>query len=230
VRLDEIVQTLAKLHAAPKHIGPRDAFELVLFENASYLVADDVKVEVFETLRKRIGTKPEEILAASSRALAKAIEKGGMLREHRASKLRRAAEIAEAAGGALEDAQRARAVLRKMPGIGDPGADKIMCLAFGERVVPLDSNGLRVLERIGVVQQDASYARQYRAARAALGAPRTAKDGERAYLLLRTHGKTMCTRGKPQCATCPLATSSPSSQPSARRAAASDSSRLRRRR
>jgi endonuclease III len=215
LNLREIVRALAMLHGEPERLEPKGAFEMVLFENASYLVADDVKREVFESLRAKIGTKPDEILAASSRALVKAIERGGMLPEHRASKVRRAAEIAEAAGDALSDPKRARAVLRKMPSIGEPGADKIMCFVFGERVVPLDSNGLRVLERIGIVEKDANYTRQYKAAQAALGA---SKDGERVYLLLRMHGKTMCTRKKEQCATCPLNAGSVARDASAPRA------------
>ena len=40
-------------------------------------------------------------------------------------------------------------MLKKFPAIGDPGVDKILLLTRTEPVMALDSNGLRVLVRLG---------------------------------------------------------------------------------
>ncbi|HEX7615962.1 MAG TPA: hypothetical protein VF554_11890 [Thermoanaerobaculia bacterium] len=70
-----------------------------------------------------------------------------------------------------------------------------------------DSNGLRVLVRLGYAQEDANYAKTYRAAAEAV-APELPKDSNRliaAHQLLRRHGQEICRRSEPRCDVCPLA-------------------------
>ena len=73
--------------------------------------------------------------------------------------------------------------------------------------LPLESNGLRVLTRIGYGRaQLKNYAAIYRSVQEAV-APDLPKDAERlarAHLLLRTHGKTICRDTQPQCHECPI--------------------------
>ncbi len=101
---------------------------------------------------------------------------------------------------------KARALLKRFPAIGDPGADKIL-LFSGVAVRPsLESNGVRALARLGLYIQQRDYAASYRAAIEAL-----ARYGvmERDWLVtahqvLREHGKALCRRAAPQCMACPL--------------------------
>ncbi len=70
----------------------------------------------------------------------------------------------------------------------------------------LDSNGLRVLVRLGFAPEKKSYAATYKGVREAL-APQLPTDCKvlvRAHQLLRQHGQELCKRSKPICARCPL--------------------------
>ena len=66
-------------------------------------------------------------------------------------------------------------------------------------------NGLRVLVRLRLVREGASYSKTYTAARAV--GDEIAGDvrgAQQAHLLLHHHGQTLCRRHEPQCAWCPL--------------------------
>jgi endonuclease III len=100
---------------------------------------------------------------------------------------------------------KARALLKRFPSVGDPGADRILLFAGIAARPSIDSNGLRALVRLGFVTEAKSYAQTYKAATAALLA--ASPDPEwlkRAYGVLREHGKTLCKRSAPICEPCPL--------------------------
>ena len=73
--------------------------------------------------------------------------------------------------------------------------------------LPLESNGLRVLTRIGYGRVHLkNYGAMYRSVQEAI-APELPKGAERlagAHLLLRTHGKTICRDSQPECHECPV--------------------------
>ena len=101
---------------------------------------------------------------------------------------------------------KARALLKRFPVIGDPGADKVLLFAGIDPRPGMDPNGLRSLVRLGYFAQQPSYAGSYRTAVALLAAaaPRDRQWLVDAYLRLRAHGKTLCRRGVPLCHACPL--------------------------
>jgi len=73
-------------------------------------------------------------------------------------------------------------------------------------VLPLESNGLRVLVRIGYANEETNYTAMYRNIRAAIS-DQIMKDREWlifAHLLLRQHGRSICRRTQPLCTECPL--------------------------
>ena len=212
-KLREIVATLEKLYGKPAPFPSGDPWELILRENASYLVDDATREEVFRSLKARVGTSPEAILAAPRERLVEAIRKGGMRPPMRADKLVEAAELALEAGLpelrrlAKEGGAAARKVLKRFPGIGEPGAEKLLLAAGSAVTLAPDSNGLRVLVRLGYAKEDANYAKTYRAAAEAV-APELPKDSNRlvaAHQLLRRHGQEICRRSEPRCDVCPLA-------------------------
>ena len=102
--------------------------------------------------------------------------------------------------------QMSKRVLKEFPGIGDPGADKILLFCGADPVVALDSNGLRVLLRLGYGTEHQSYAKSYRSAVEAAASELPAKQAVRvrAYELLRHHGQTTCKHKAPACGACPL--------------------------
>ena len=206
---DAIDGLLAHYGAPPPPITVA-AFELVLLENVAYLASPARRREAFTMLASTIGTTPARIVNASAAQLKQATAMG-ILPELFAAKLRECARIVidEFGGdldavvrGPLPDATRA---LRRFPGIGVPGAEKILLLTGRHPFLAPDSNALRVLERLGLIPLERAYARSYAAARAVAEAlDQTVATMQQAHALLQHHGRTLCKRSSPRCGACPL--------------------------
>ena len=209
--LREVVAALKKHHGPPERPPTVDPFGLVLWENVAYLASPARRREAFERLASTIGTTPQAILAAKRTDL-ESVTSHGILKATFAAKLRECARIAwEEHGGDLGaalrgDPRKAKQMLRAFPGIGEPGAEKILLFAgLGAPLAP-DSNGLRVLVRLGLVRDEGSYARTYAASRQTAEQLRALpKERQEAHLLLQRHGQTLCKRRLPDCGACPLA-------------------------
>lgn len=205
-----MIRQLRAMYGAAK--PPRlTAFELIVLENASYLVDDARRWKVFQTLREKVGVSPDAILRCSAPALAAVIAEGGMKAEMRAQKLIDCARVATEIGAEqLEVAVRrgdatVKRLLQRFPGIGEPSADKILLLCGGATTVAPDSNALRVLTRLGYAAEKKNYAQIYRMAIKATS-PEIANREEAiaAHVLLRRHGQEVCKRSAPRCELCPL--------------------------
>lgn len=209
------VAVLEAYHGPPPLPFVTEPFDVVLWENCAYLVDDARRAEVYRALGAEVGCTPEAILAAPVERLAHVIAAGGMQPERRAEKLHEAAALAAEIGlTALrrlirESPDKARRVLKRFPGIGDPGADHILQLAHAMVTLAPDSNGLRVLLRLGYGAERGDYAAQYRSvAKAVHGELKSEwRWLEKARSLLRAHGQEVCRRAAPQCETCPLTAS-----------------------
>ena len=210
MKLAEAVRRLRGRYGKPEPPPTSDPFELVLYENVAYLAPPARRREAFEELRRRIGTSPAEILRARPEAL-RSVTACGILKAAFAEKLQECARIAvEDFGGDLSAALKgplsaAIRSLRRFPGIGEPGAEKV--LLFSGRAAPLapDSNALRVLVRLGLVREEKSYAKTYAGSRAAAETlPGSVRARREAHLLLQEHGRTLCRRTAPLCEECPL--------------------------
>jgi endonuclease III len=209
ISLRDAITALRKFHGCPQPLPTQDPFELILLENVVYLAPPARRREAFELLRQTIGTQPESILAASAAALER-VTAYGILKSRFATKLRDCAQTAIDVGnldtamhGSIENA---RHVLQKFPGIGVPTADKVLLFSGRFACLAPESNGLRVLARLGFFDEKLSYPQMYRA-----GLVVAQELGEKipalqeAHLLLHQHGQTLCKRTSPQCGQCPLA-------------------------
>jgi endonuclease-3 len=214
VTLEKLVARLKRHYGAPEPPPARGPFELVMWENACYLLTDERRKEVFDALREQVGMNPTAIRDASDDILLPLAKRGGMRPETRVFRWREIARITlEQFGGNLDailtrpyaEAQRA---LKLFPNIGAPGAEKILLLCGVASGLPLESNGLRVLVRIGYGRQQKDYGRTYRSVQDDLAPdlPTAAELLVEASLLLRTHGKTLCKDKEPLCSQCPVAT------------------------
>ena len=214
--LRAIVAGLRTMQAPAGKPPGADVWEHLLRENIAYLVDDARREATFRALKDHVGTSPEAILAVDLSVLARVIEHGGMQPEHRARKLVRCAELAQqiglqrlrdtvaAAGPDARATAEARKLLKRFPGIGDPGADKLLMLARRAVTLAPDSNALRVLVRAGFTPEQDSYAAMYKSAAAAVS-PQLPFDPEwliEAHQLLRHHGQDVCRRSEPQCPRC----------------------------
>jgi len=214
--LQAVVATLAGVYAPPR--PPSDPFQHVLWDNIGYLIDDRRRRRLFDTFAAEVGLDPLHIAKADQASLMAIAVQGGMRPEMRVQRWRTiAALIAEDAAGDLDAVLRvlplakARALLKRFPTIADPAADKILLFAGIAPLPALESNGVRVLARLGLSREARSYAASYRAAIAVLASDgRPGIDGlTQAFLVLREHGKALCKRGEPRCGPCPLADACP---------------------
>ena len=210
--LQEIISQLLARHGPARPPISTDPFELILLENVAYLVSDERREAAFNLLRETIGTGPHELLAASNDALLRVAKLGGVQPERRAARLREIALIAmDDFAGDLSSALRlplpkAKQALRKFPGIGQPSAEKILLFARAYPVLGLDSNGLRVLLRLGFGEEKRNYSATYRSVQEAINDQLSADYDWliSAHILLRQHGKELCKTSRPLCEKCPV--------------------------
>ncbi|HMH44364.1 MAG TPA: hypothetical protein VK557_12820 [Pyrinomonadaceae bacterium] len=210
--LSKLIAQLAKFYGQPKPLLTTDPFELILFESVAYLVSDERRAEAFALLRETVGTKPHQILAAANSALLRVAELGGMQPEKRAARLREIALIAmNEFGGDLSEAlqlpfPKAKKALQRFPSIGEPSAEKFLLFTRSYPVLGLDSNGLRVLLRLGFGEEKKNYSASYRSVQKAIN-DQISDDYDElidAHLLLRQHGKELCKTNRPLCEKCPV--------------------------
>jgi endonuclease-3 len=92
----------------------------------------------------------------------------------------------------------------RFPMIGEPGAEKILMVSGVLPVLALESNGLRVLVRLGFGEDRKSYATTYKSVREVTlkELPVDGKLLTKAHLLLRAHGQEVCLRNTPLCHAC----------------------------
>jgi endonuclease III len=198
----------------------RDPFQLILWEQVGYLVPDAQRRRAFLTLRREVGLRPADLLAASRGQLETIARLGGSIAVRaRAARLRESAELVVSKwDGDLRAALRlpvreARRALGEFAMIGEPGAERILVITKRARLLPLDSNALRVLQRLGLAPEMRDYRSTYRRAQELLASslPRSHQGLISASGLLRLHGQELCRRGAPACDRCPLRAACPSS-------------------
>jgi endonuclease-3 len=209
----KLIARLQRHYGEPKLPPARGPFELVMWENACYLLSDERRAAVMAGLREQVGLDPAAILEADREVLLRLAKMGGMRPETRVFRWREIARITlDQFDGDLDRILKepyavAKKALKQFPSIGDPGAEKILLYCGVGPGLPLDWNGLRVLTRVGYGRAQKNYGSTYRSVQEAVSAelPRSAAKKARAHLLLREHGKTLCRDKGPLCDKCPAA-------------------------
>jgi hypothetical protein len=191
--LQDLLDRLETTDGPPSPLPAVDGWELVLRENVAYLVDDPTRDRCMAALRDSVGLEPASILAAGEAQLAPVV--AGPRPADRIERLRRCAEL-----------HVAGAPWRAYPGIGRPGVERLELFTGARAVLALDSNGLRVLYRLGYGEPSRTYDTAYRSAQRAAAAelPDDVAALRIAHQLLRRHGQTICTRARPGCPGCPL--------------------------
>lgn len=212
--LEPILDALEARYGPQTPLAPTDPYRFLVWWHCGYPPAEARCEQGWQALKHEIGVEPQVLRAARPARLARVLGAGGLVPQLRAARVREVAtRVLEdfagdlAAGLARLSPAQAHAALRKFPGIGPPGADRIVLFAGLAPLAAVPSSCPYVLPRIlsGRVAAEyrASYAQAQRAIEA--GIPATFTLRQRAYLLVLRHGRELCKRARPQCALCPLA-------------------------
>ena len=154
-RLPRLLDTLRRQHGPLSPPPARTAFELVLWEKVAYLASDERRAAVFAQFRNTSALPRRRSSHANRSLIIEILTAGGMNAVERASNIIATAELIVGEFDGSLDAvcagplAEAKKQLKRIRGIADPGAEKILLLTHTHPVLGLDSNGLRVLTRLG---------------------------------------------------------------------------------
>lgn len=227
-RLQRLVNALSRHYGAPSPPVTTDPFALILWEQVGYLADDAKRLLAFTRLETEVGLTPTRVVEASRPQLVAIATAGGSIAaEQRAERMQQSARVVlEEWGGDLTrlldlPEAKAKRALTRFPMIGAPGAEKILLITKRRRGLALDSNGLRVLVRLGYGRAMTNYAAMYRGVQSGI-------EGEvradyrwlwKAHQLLRRHGQELCKHRVPVCGACPLRAECPFKRASSKRGA-----------
>ncbi|MBV8904374.1 MAG: hypothetical protein JOZ22_12125 [Acidobacteriia bacterium] len=208
----ELLAQLEQFYGSQQAAWPTDPYEFLLWWHCGYPASDRNCARGWEQLNQQIGIKPERILEAGVARLSRALKAGGMVAELRAQRvLQIASRAVNEFGGDLRAGLRGpipaiRKTLKKFPNIGDPGADRILLFGGISPVAAVPSNCPQVLARMVRGRERETYNAQYSEAQELLedAVPRTFDARQRAFLLLKCHGQSLCKRSAPRCDGCPV--------------------------
>src|SRR5260370_27642013 len=171
--VNEVLDTLEKLYGPQNAVGHTDLYEMILYLNSGYRATDASCSKGFDALKRDVGLKPEEILAASKAKLAKLLRLGGIVPEQRAARLREIArKVKSEFGGDLKAELKKRVqekyqaskgihsrrkILREFPVIGEPSADKILLFSKLAPVAAVPSAFLRAPIRLRFCREWKNY-------------------------------------------------------------------------
>jgi endonuclease-3 len=212
--LVEIFDTLESCYGEQHPGWPADPFPFLVWWHCGYPPSDERCARGWEALNGEVGVTAERLVSAPTSRIARALKSAGMVPELRATRVKAiASRVQKEFAGNLRSAlaalpvAKARAVLKKFPGIADPGADRILLFAGLAAPAAVPSSCPHVLVRIASGREPATYRAAYAQARQALEQqlPATSAARMRAYLLLQVHGRSLCKRTNPRCRECPVA-------------------------
>ena len=214
--LPQILETLEARYGTQQPRWPTDPFSFLVWWHCGYPPSEERCTKGWDALNQEIGVGAEQLLAARPQKLARVLTAGGIVAQIRATRLKAIARVVrDEFAGDLRSAlssvslREARAVLKRFPGIGNPGADRILLFAEIAPVPAVPSSCPHVPVRIESGREPGKYDATYAQAQRLLEAqiPGTCRALSRAYLLLQVHGRQLCKRTNPKCSLCPVAKS-----------------------
>jgi endonuclease III len=208
----KLLDALESFYGKQEPSWPVDPYAFIVWWQCGYPPSDAACARGWEKLRSEVGIEPRVLLQTRVSKLAALLKSGGLVPEVRAERLKQIAtrvrdELDADLSAALRGSpSQARSMLKKFPGIAEPGADRILLFA---RIAPLaatPSNCPQILSRILYGGERETYRATYRESQEAIAAqiPETFDARIRAYLLLKRHGQELCKRSKPLCEKCPV--------------------------
>jgi endonuclease-3 len=206
------LDTLESFYGKQRSEVPADPYEFLVWWHCGYPASEERCTKGWQSVSSKIGIAPKQLLRAKAVILAGALKAGGMVPALRAERLKEiAARVQDEFAGDLRSALsrltalQARKTLKTFPGIGNPGADRILLFGHLSPVAAVPSSCPHVLVRVAHGPEGDKYTAIYTAAQSMFEAlPATFNQRIRGYLLISRHGHELCKRTKPACARCPL--------------------------
>jgi endonuclease-3 len=210
--IPKLLDKLEKFYGNAEPCWPVDPYEFIVWWHCGYPASDTTCTKGWDKLKSEVGIERHNLLEATPRRLASVLKAGGIVPELRALRLKEIAmRVDHEFGGDLRAAlvgplPEARKILKKFPGIADPGADRILLFAGIVPIAAVPSNCTQVLARVLYGQEGENYRGNYRETLRAIAVevPETFDARTRAYLLLKLHGQEICKRTNPRCGECPV--------------------------
>ena len=211
-RITDILDSLESNYGALDPVAPADPYEFLIWWHCGYPASEERCSKGWSSLTREVGIAPKRLIAASTAKLAGALEAGGMVPDLRAARVKEIAErVQEEYGGDLRtalsrlSAPQARKALKAFPGIGNPGADRILLFSRLSPVAAVPPACPYVLVRVLQGPEGPKYVAVYAAAQQMLSTLAATFDERiRGYLLVAHHGRELCKRTNPLCARCAL--------------------------
>ena len=211
-RITDLLDSLESNYGALDPAAPTDPYEFLIWWHCGYPASEERCSKGWASLTREVGIAPKQLGAASTAKLTGALKAGGMVPDVRAARLKEiAARVQEEYGGDLRSAlsrlsaPQVRKALKSFPGIGNPGADRIVLFSRLAPVAAVPSACPHVLVRVLHGPEGPKYVAVYADAQRMLNTlPATFDARIRGYLLVAGHGHEFCKRSNPLCERCPL--------------------------
>ena len=211
-QITQVLDTLESYYGTLHPNAPTDPYEFLIWWQCGYPPSEERCAKGWQALIDQIGISPKRLISSATAKLTAALAAGGIVPAVRTERLKEiATRVVEEHAGDLRSslarlsAAQARKLLKTFPGIGNPGADRILLFAQIEPVAAVPSACPHVLVRVTAGPEGDKYAATYAAAQQMQNALPAAFDARiRGYLLLSRHGRELCKRTNPACQRCPL--------------------------
>ena len=212
LQITDLLDSLESNYGVLDPAAPTDPYEFLIWWQCGYPASEERCSKGWASLTCEVGIAPERLIFASTAKLVGALKAGGMVPDLRAARAKEIAQrVQEDYGGDLRSAlsrlsvPQARKALKAFPGIGNPGADRILLFSRLSPVAAVPSACPHVLVRVLHGPEGPKYVAIYAAAQRILSTlPATVDERIRAYLLVARHGHELCKRSNPLCERCPL--------------------------
>jgi endonuclease III len=213
-RITDLLDSLESNYGALEPQAPTDPYEFLVWWHCGYPASEVRCANGWASLTREVGIAPKKLTSASTAKLVRALKAGGLVPDLRAARLKEIAALVQAeydgdlrAALSRLPAPQARKALKAFPGIGNPGADRILLFSRLSPVAAVPSASPHVLVRVLHGPEGQKYIAIYAAAQRILNMlPATFDERIRGYLLVARHGHELCKRSNPLCERCPLRT------------------------
>jgi len=178
----------------------KDPYKILLAEILLRKTTRSQVKELFEELIKRYPNS-EKLASAEIKELEKIIEPLGMQRKRALLLIKLAKTIVENYQGSVPED---RNELLKLPGVGPYSANAVLCLAYGKQLPLVDTNVIRVVERVFQIKSRKARARTDPMVWSFVEKLIPKGKAREFNLAILDFANLVCAPRNPKCRTCPL--------------------------